>query len=326
MKTNINSLFKCSRCELNFLSKEGMEKHSMRVHEGKGIPTTRFKCDKCDAEFDTKQDFKKHKVPQRFPCDGCKKKGQVFFAENKCEFTKHLKFFDYHKNEDVKNRNLITCLKCKLEFKNSQLLKIHKDHTGKVSCKKPNCGKVFFGTCKLEKHKKFDDHTHYNSSASKPKPSPIIKPAVINLEKLESKEGKAVDNNTMKRKATSSGIAGAIFKKPEPKSNHPVTTKNDKEDNLIADNKGIQKKVQNIEEKIDLLSNIQFHYPTFTEQQLQEQGVFDELSSSYFLPPFIADDGGDDIGEQLLVTEQEDVILEDVFLPEAFDGVCILGF
>jgi predicted SprT family Zn-dependent metalloprotease len=57
---------------LNFLSKEGMEKHYMRVHEGKGVTMTRFKCDKCDAEFDTKQDFKKHKVPQKFPCDGCK--------------------------------------------------------------------------------------------------------------------------------------------------------------------------------------------------------------------------------------------------------------
>merc|ERR1712179_2768 len=257
-----------------------------------GIPMTRFKCDKCDAEFDTKQDFKKHKAPQKLPCDGCKKKGQAFFAENKCEFTKHLKFFDYHKNEDIKSRSLITCMKCKLEFKNSQLLKIHKDHTGRVSCKKPNCGKVFFGTCKLEKHKKFDDHTKAsNSNASKSKPSPIIKPAVINLEK------------------------------PESKPKHVNETKNEKEDDLIVVNKEIQKKVRNMEGKMNLLNNIQFHYPTFTEEQLQEQGVFDEFSSSYFLPPFIAEDRDDEIDTQIVESKQEDVTL-----PDTFDGVCILGF
>lgn len=322
MKTNINSLFKCSRCELNFLSKEGMEKHSMRVHEGKGIPMTRFKCDKCDAEFDTKQDFKKHKAPQKLPCDGCKKKGQAFFAENKCEFTKHLKFFDYHKNEDIKSRSLITCMKCKLEFKNSQLLKIHKDHTGRVSCKKPNCGKVFFGTCKLEKHKKFDDHTKAsNSNASKSKPSPIIKPAVINLEKLESKEGKVVENSTMRRRAASSEISAQIFKKPESKPKQVVETRSEKEDDLIVVNKEIQKKVRNMEGKMNLLNNIQFHYPTFTEEQLQEQGVFDEFSSSYFLPPFIAEDRDDEIDTQIVESKQEDGTL-----PDTFDGVCILGF
>jgi len=321
MKTNINSLFKCSRCELNFLSKEGMEKHSMRVHEGRGIPMTRFKCDKCDAEFDTKQDFKTHKAPQKFPCDGCKKKGQAFFAENKCEFTKHLKFFDYHKIEDVKNRNLITCVKCRLEFKNSQLLKIHKEHTGRVSCKKPNCGKVFFGTCKLEKHKKFDDHNSSNSNGSNLKPVPIIKPAVINLEKLESKEGKVLENSTTKRKAASSGISAQIFKKPESKLKQIVETRNDKEDELIAANKEIQKKVQNMEGQMNLFNNIQFHYPTFSEEQLQEQGVFDEFSSSYFLPPFIAEDRGGEIETQILETKQEDVAL-----PDTFDGVCILGF
>ena len=121
----------------------------MRVHEGKGGAVTRFKCDKCNEEFDTKQDFKKHKIPQKFPCDGCKKKGKLFFAENKCEFTKHLAFFDFHKNDDIKNKKMITCTKCKLEFKNSQLLKTHKNHTGKLTCRKGKCKRVFFGTCNV---------------------------------------------------------------------------------------------------------------------------------------------------------------------------------
>lgn len=301
----------------------------MRVHEGKGVPMTRFKCDKCDAEFDTKQDFKKHKAPQKFTCEGCKKKGQVFFAENKCEFNKHLKFFDFHKNNDVKNRNLITCLKCKLDFKNSQLLKIHRDHTGKVVCKKPNCGKVFFGTCKLEKHKKFDTHKASNPVTTKtaPKPPPpIIKPAVINLDKLESRKRKVEEHKQVKRNEIDASIITPTLKKTKEKEEsskkHAVEKKNDGKADLVTVTKTNQIKVQNLEKKLSLLDNIQFHYPTFTEQQLLEQGVFDELSSTYFLPPLLPDhEGDDDEDDSEVVTVQEDVPP-----PDTFDGVCILGF
>ena len=324
MKTNINSLFKCSRCELNFLSKEGMEKHHLRVHEGKGVTMTRFKCDKCDAEFDTKQDFKKHKVPQKFPCEGCKKKGQIFFAENKCEFTKHLTFFDFHKTDDVKNRNIITCTKCKLELKNSQLLKIHRQHTGKLTCKKSNCGKIFFGTCKLERHMKFDQHRAQTSSSTKPNSTPIIKPAVINLEKLQSNSGvvKTYADKTIVSKP--SKISTIL---PKPKANEEYAqskqkeVKPEKEDvSLMEASQLIQKQVQKHESKMKMMTDvIQFHYPTYTEQELQAQGVFDEVSATYFLPPFISKQK-----DALIVDENP--AKSDEIPPDTFEGVCIFGF
>jgi len=363
MKTNINSLFKCSRCELNFLSKEGMEKHYTRVHEGKGVPMTRFKCDKCNSEFDTKQDFKKHKAPQKYPCDGCQKKGQTFLAENKCEFTKHLNFYDFHKKDDVKNKKMITCVKCKIEFKNSQLLQIHKNHTGKVSCKKPNCGKTFSGSCKLEKHKRFDDHKTQNSmlsksinpqsklatSQSKPNPPPstskpnppqskplpqqykptppqskpiqIIKPAVINLEKLQLQNEKNLGDLSSKASDSST-----IFQKTKDKEKSKIKDnkklKDAGKEKLVEASNITQNTTLELESIPKLLADINFYYPTFTEEQLLDMGVFDEFSSSNFLPPFVPEENSCSNDENMpdSMAGHEDIP------PDTFDGVCILGF
>ena len=93
-----SALLKCPKCELNFLSKEGMEKHLMRIHETKSKEEgTRFKCEHCVEEFLSKPDFKVHKKSQKLLCKKCQEKGTKFISENKCELIKHVK--TVHKQE-----------------------------------------------------------------------------------------------------------------------------------------------------------------------------------------------------------------------------------
>ena len=118
MKTSLSSLHKCDQCELNFLSKEGKEKHCARVHQvhhGQDVQqqhqvnkvqTPRFKiqahqveaspkldCKQCGERFKTKADLQKHKATAKsvgtcLPC--LKEKSKPRFT-NMCEFTKHKK-------------------------------------------------------------------------------------------------------------------------------------------------------------------------------------------------------------------------------------------
>jgi len=218
MKTNISALFKCSHCELNFLSKEGMVKHYTRVHERKGSMKTRFKCDLCNADFDSKQDFKKHKLPKKVKCDGCDKKGVTFIAENKCEFSKHLTFYNFHKKDDAKSRSLMKCIKCKLEFKNTQLLKLHQVHSAKLVCKKPSCGKVFYGSCKLEKHTKFDVHVQgSNKHMEKNRSKSIVKPAVIDLNTVDNEKHQIPSHRQERRQEPKHQQPFQILEEPNKK-------------------------------------------------------------------------------------------------------------
>jgi DNA-directed RNA polymerase subunit RPC12/RpoP len=101
MKANLSSLHKCAHCELNFLSKEGMEKHSSRVHESKTTDFTRYKCEKCQSDFKSKPDFKQHKMQAKSTgsCSTCLKAGgeSPKFA-NICEYTAHR---NSHSDEQV---------------------------------------------------------------------------------------------------------------------------------------------------------------------------------------------------------------------------------
>ena len=104
MKTALSSLHKCSKCELNFLSKEGMEKHSARVHEGKAADFTRYKCEKCKSDFRTKQDFKQHKLPAKSMgsytvCQNVDGENTKFV--NICEFTEHRNNHEKCKNSCI---------------------------------------------------------------------------------------------------------------------------------------------------------------------------------------------------------------------------------
>ena len=139
MKTSLSSLHKCDQCELNFLSKEGKEKHCARVHqvrhgqqqvqqqhqvhhvEVNKVQTPRFKiqahqveaspkldCKQCGERFKTKADLQKHKaiagsVGTCLPC--LKEKRKPRFT-NMCEFTKHKKEHEKRKtmNENAKEQ------------------------------------------------------------------------------------------------------------------------------------------------------------------------------------------------------------------------------
>ena len=133
MKTSLSSLHKCDQCELNFLSKEGKEKHCARVHQvhhGQDVQqqhqvnkvqTPRFKiqahqveaspkldCKQCGERFKTKADLQKHKATAKsvgtcLPC--LKEKSKPRFT-NMCEFTKHKKEHEKRKtlNETAKEQ------------------------------------------------------------------------------------------------------------------------------------------------------------------------------------------------------------------------------
>ena len=70
--------------------------------------------------------------------------------------------------------------------------------------------------------------------------------------------------------------------------------------------------------------NIQFHYQTYTDQELQSSGIFDESSSSFFLPPFLSDKNDTfAAAEDVAATSVQKKVVDS---PDTFEGVCILGF
>ena len=143
-----NNLVKCTNCDLNFLSREGMEKHFKRVHAPKdpaNMPRTRFKCENCDEEFSTKLDFKKHREPQKLLCKKCQEDKQKFICENKCELIKHVRRM-HKKDLMMKKQNIIESKRLeKLQHK-----KPMKNFTPRHQCQK--CNKVFKDNNFLELH------------------------------------------------------------------------------------------------------------------------------------------------------------------------------
>ena len=102
MKTSLSSLHKCDKCELNFLSKEGMEKHCARVHQVQ--EKANFNCEQCEDSFKSKSDLVKHRTAARTVggCVVCQKTGSNPKFSNICELTKHRKS---HERKKRSNRN-----------------------------------------------------------------------------------------------------------------------------------------------------------------------------------------------------------------------------
>ena len=102
MKTSLSSLHKCDKCELNFLSKEGMEKHCARVHTE--ASEAKFNCDQCEDSFKSKSDMTKHRAASRTVggCVICQKSGANPKFSNICEFTKHRK---NHERKKISHEN-----------------------------------------------------------------------------------------------------------------------------------------------------------------------------------------------------------------------------
>ena len=104
MKTNLSSLHKCDKCELNFLSKEGMEKHCARVHQVQTeAAAIKFNCEQCEDSFKSKSDLTKHRVAARTVggCVVCQKSGANPKFSNICEFTRHRKS---HERKKISNK------------------------------------------------------------------------------------------------------------------------------------------------------------------------------------------------------------------------------
>ena len=168
MKAGLSSLHKCPKCELNFLSKEGMEKHSARVHEGKAADFTRYKCEKCKSDFKTKQDFKQHKLPAKSmgSCTMCQKAGENTKFVNICEFTEH------RNNHEKSHSNIqIKCKECNTEFKSSILFLKHQA-SKRLPCGRPGCSDILQGECKRNIHFRSHDKTNI-TSIMKPEPSDL---------------------------------------------------------------------------------------------------------------------------------------------------------
>jgi hypothetical protein len=171
---------------------------------------------------------------------------------------------------------------------------------------------------------KFDQHEAQSFNSTKPKSSPLIKPAVINLEKLQSNSGviKTYADKTIVSKPSK---MSTILPKPRAnEENEQSTTIEVKPESadvgLIEASQLIQKQVQKHESKMKMMTNdIQFHYPTYTEQELQAQGVFYEVSATYFLPPFISEQ------KDALILDENPAELDEI-PPDTFEGVCIFGF
>ena len=155
-----NNLVKCPQCDLNFLSKEGMEKHQKRVHFPKeNLPpkSTSFKCENCDEVFMSKLDFKKHKDPKKLLCRKCQEDKQKFVCENKCDLIKHVRRM-HKKDLMMKKQNILEskklerlqkkqapkfaprhqCSQCNKVFKDNHFLELHikEDHSINQEIKK----------------------------------------------------------------------------------------------------------------------------------------------------------------------------------------------
>jgi len=162
-----NNLVKCSNCDLNFLSREGMEKHFKRVHFPKetgsasvSMPRTRFKCENCDEEFNTKLDFKKHRDPQKLLCKKCQEDKKKFICDNKCELIKHVRKM-HQRDLMLKKQNILEQKKQeKLQKRQQQLQQqqtMVKNFTPRHQCLK--CLKVFKDNNFLELHMK-EEHSN----------------------------------------------------------------------------------------------------------------------------------------------------------------------
>ena len=88
----------------------------------------------------------------------------------------------------------------------------------------------------------------------------------------------------------------------------------------IEASKLIQSEAEKYEKMVMLTENIVFHYETATEQQLVNQGVFDETSSISFLPPFlpVKDENLVDTADKV----ENEIVVEH---PDTCEGVSILG-
>ena len=282
-----NNLVKCPQCDLNFLSREGMEKHGKRVHAPKdssNMPRTRFKCENCDEEFSTKLDFKKHREPQKLLCKKCQEDKKKFICDNKCELIKHVRKM-HKKDLMMKKQNLLE------SKKQEKLQKKFKNFTPRHQCVK--CNKVFKDNNFLELHMR-EEHSakeikKEKADSTKRQYTPVIQKS--NNPKVESKTRANISRIESPTPTTSSRSIGiereVTITPPQPQVSEPSD---------------------------------QYYYKTFTADELVKLGIFTYDSPSLYEPPMITGDLEPEPSNN--ITEPEP---EEYEPPNTCEGVFILG-
>ena len=285
-----NNLVKCPQCDLNFLSREGMEKHGKRVHAPKdssNMPRTRFKCENCDEEFSTKLDFKKHREPQKLLCKKCQEDKKKFICDNKCEQSKHVRKM-HKKDLMMKKQNLME------SKKQEKLQKKFKNFTPRHQCQK--CNKVFKDNNFLELHMR-EEHS---SKEIKKEKADVIKRQYTPV--IPKSTNSKVESKT---RANISRVQSTMPLVTEDISNYPKITTS----TLITPP---QPRVTEPSE--------QYYYKTFTADELVKLGIFTYDSPSLYEPPTITGDLEPEPSNN--ITEPEP---EEFQPPNTCEGVFILG-
>ena len=162
--------FACNQCSMMFHSKDNLEAHVLRMHEGVAKP---FKCHKCDLSFRHKIHLQKHAQLHQntpdYPCSHCDKsylshrklllhksqshtvgnEGGKTFSCDQCpkKFSK-LHLLENHVYQHRGEKRFI-CEICGQSYSSSRRLKLHiKRHNGESSGAKDShqcqqCGKFF---------------------------------------------------------------------------------------------------------------------------------------------------------------------------------------
>lgn len=299
-----NNLVKCSNCDLNFLSREGMEKHFKRVHLPKEsgnvtIPKTRFKCENCDEEFNTKLDFKKHRDPQKLLCKKCQEDKKKFICDNKCELIKHVRKM-HQKDLMIKKQNIIEAKRQEKLQKKRQMHQQQsqvKNFTPRHQCLK--CQKVFKDNNFLELHMK-EDHSNKD-----------IKQEMVVEMTGKAKRFSSTARITQIAPKPSASLTPASGSSSAPSADAPPSSRTRTTVELTP--RAVEEPLQH------------FYYKTFTAEELIRLGIFTETSASTFVPPPLVETITGDLDsppEHQKITAEETTNEEP---PSSLEGVFILG-
>jgi len=353
-----NNLVKCGQCDLNFLSREGMEKHTKRVHapkETNQFPRTRFKCENCDEEFTTKLDFKKHRDPQKLLCKKCQEDKKKFICENKCELIKHVRKM-HKKDLMMKKQNIIESRKLEktMQKKQQQV----KNFTPRHACVK--CNKVFKDNNFLELHMR-EEHSIKQikkeriegaktatqtkkilpkAGASQPQSS--IRARITKISSTSPSQAQVEKAKQVNKPKVASSASKPKPKSPKrmpPAAVSSVSSPTRVPVSFSSTSSIISSSTTTTTSTVltmppptnqPLEPNEEYYYKTFTAEELIKLGVFTEASPSTFVPPLITGDLEPDAENQALTDQPLDFDEQthgdpEVEPPNSLEGVFILG-
>ena len=144
-----NSKFKCSFCDYQAKSSNGLRMHINRKHTKYDENKTSFQCENCGKEFSSACDLKDHMISHsfqklQFKCDECD-----FWGPNKQTMKMHIK---------RNHSEIITCGMCDFEAKDIEILDTHTFTCEMYKCNDMECGKSFLILNDLKSHMNSEHH------------------------------------------------------------------------------------------------------------------------------------------------------------------------